>query len=327
MTQPQTQKQRSLAHMPVTLFASVMGMASLTLAFKRAAHVWSVVPEWPYLVLLGLTALLFVVIAGAYLVKWARHPQAARAEMGHPIRMPFMSTITVALLLLATAGADVAPAVASVFWWMGAIGHLLATALILTAWFNRADITAKVITPAWLIPIVGNVITPLAAKQVGNVDFAWSSFGIGAILWFGFLPLILERLLTADTALPVKLQPMIAIMLAPPAVMLVSWTQLTGNADDIVTRMLIGVTWLFALALLFQAPRFLKMKYMLTFLAFTFPIGATAVASIVVAGSLDGIGYDIIAAAVLIIATVLILGIIVRTIVAAIKGVMFLPEE
>lgn len=213
-TQPHSEAhQRSLAHMPVTLFASVMGMTALTLAYKRASVVWDVVPEWPYLALLALSALLFVVILGAYAAKWALHPKAARAELSHPIRMAFAPTLTISFLLLATAGADVAPAVASVLWWIGAVGHLGATALVLSAWFNRFDVNAKVLTPAYLIPIVGNVITPLAGKQVGNEDLSWFSFGIGAVLWLGLLPLLLQRLLTEENPIPPKLLPTIAIKL------------------------------------------------------------------------------------------------------------------
>lgn len=319
-------QQRSLANMPVTLFASVMGVGALSLAYKRAAVVWTQVPQWPYLALLALAAALFVVILGAYIAKWVLYPKAARAELTHPIRMPFVPAFTVAVLILATASAEVMPTVASVLWWVGAIGHLIATALIVSVWFNSPNITANIMTPAWLIPIVGNVVTPLAGKQVGNVDLSWFAFGIGAVLWLGMLPLLLHRLLLAETPLPPKLLPTIAIMVAPSAVMTVSWVQLTGDASGVVPRMLAGVTWLFALILALQLPRFLKMKYMLTFLGFTFPLGALTVATLVMAGALEGVGYDILAVVILVISTIAILGIVARTLVAVIKGVIFLPE-
>lgn len=326
--QPTEQKsQRSLAHMPVTLFASVMGVGALSLAYKRAAAMWEAMPEWPHLVLLGLAALLFVVILGAYVAKWAAHPKAARAELTHPIRMPFVPTLTISLLILATSGADVAPTLASVLWWIGAVGHLVATALVITVWFNSPNVTAGIVTPAWVIPVVGNVVTPLAARQVGNVDLAWFAFGIGLLLWLGLLPLLLHRLLLAENPLPPKLMPTIAIMIAPPAVMTVSWVQLTDDPAGIVTRLFAGVTWMFTAIVALQLPRFLKMGYVLTFLSFTFPLGALAVATLIMAGALEGVFYDVLAAAVLAIVTVVILGVVARTIVAAAKGAIFLPEK
>lgn len=108
--------------------------------------------------------------------------------------------------------------------------------------------------------------------------------------------------------------------------MTVSWAQLTGDATGIVPKMLIGVTWMFALILTLQMPKFFKMKYMLTFLGFTFPSGAMAVATIMMAGALEGTFYDVLGVAAIVIATVAILGIVGRTIVAAAKGVIFMPE-
>ena len=43
---------RSLAHLPVTLFASVMGLGGLSLAWRRAANVWDL-PQWPALTCAG----------------------------------------------------------------------------------------------------------------------------------------------------------------------------------------------------------------------------------------------------------------------------------
>ena len=70
-----------LQHLPITLFASVMGLGGLSLAWRRAALVWGVTPRiseaifWVALATFGL-------LAGLYAAKWARHPAAARADSG-----------------------------------------------------------------------------------------------------------------------------------------------------------------------------------------------------------------------------------------------------
>lgn len=89
---------RSLAHLPVTLFASVMGLGGLSLAWRRAANVWDL-PQWPALTLLALATLTFALLGVLYTLKWARHQAAARAELRHPVQMTFAPTITISVLV------------------------------------------------------------------------------------------------------------------------------------------------------------------------------------------------------------------------------------
>ncbi len=284
----------SLAHLPVTLFASVMGLGGLSLAWRRAAKVWDL-PQWPALTFLAMATLAFVVVGTLYALKWARHPAAARAELRHPVRMTFATTITISVLVLATAGQDVAPALASVLWWIGAIGHLAATIALITVWFSRRDIGHGSVTPAWFIPVVGNVITPLAAEQLGSIDLAWFAFGVGVVFWLGLLPLLLQRVLLHDPPLPPKMLPTIAIFIAPPAVMMLSWQALTGAVDGPVVRVLYSATMVFVLLLLAQVPRLRRLPFALPAWAYTFPLAAAAAAATTMAASRPQPAYDVVA--------------------------------
>ncbi len=245
--------ERPLRFFPVTLFASVMGVGGLALAWRRAARVWDL-PTWPFTLLLGVAVLLFGALLSAYLLKWLRHPADAKTELRHPIRMAFVPTVTISLLVLATGLTELAPTAARVLWWLGAVGHMAATVTVLSAWFGRPDITMTHVTPAWFIPIVGNVITPLAAEQVGSVDLAWFAFGVGVVFWIGLLPVLLQRLLLHDPGLPPKLLPTLAIFVAPPAVILLSWQALTGDTTGPVSRIMYAATLVFLLLVAGQLP-------------------------------------------------------------------------
>jgi tellurite resistance protein len=317
--------ERSLAHLPVTLFSSVMGLGGVSLAWRRAAHVWGV-PEWPALVFLALAALAFLVVGVAYAAKWVRYPAAARAELRHPVRMAFVPTITISLLVLATAGQSVAAGVASVLWWLGAVGHLAATVAVLAAWFGRADIVHATVTPAWFIPVVGNVITPLAAGQLGSVELGWFSFGVGLVFWLGLLPLLLQRVLVHDAALPEKLLPTVAIFMAPPAVAMLSWGALTGDLGGPVARILWAGATGFLLVLLAQVGRLRAIPFALPYWAYTFPLAAVAAASVAMAGTHPQVAYDVIAAVLLAATTVLVLHVLAMTLRAVARRQICLPE-
>ncbi len=315
----------SLRHLPVTLFASVMGLGGGALMWRRAAKVWGL-PQWPFLTFLALAVVAFVIVGVAYAAKWVRFPADARAELRHPIRMVFVPTITISVLILATALSELAPSVARVLWWIGAVGHLAATVIVLSAWWRRADILVGHMTPAWFIPIVGNVITPLAAPTIGSVELAWFAFGVGLVFWVGLLPLLLARLLTHDQPIPPKLLPTIAIFIAPPAVIQLSWQSLTGAVTDPFGRVMYAAAVMFVLLLLAQADRLRVLPFALPFLGFTFPLAAGATAAVAMAGAHPAVGYDIVAIAILALATVVILAVVALTVRATLRGQVLVPE-
>ncbi len=315
-----------LQHLPVTLFASVMGVGGLSLAWRRAGAAWGT-PTWPSAALFWAALAIFALVAGLYAAKWARHPAAARAELRHPVRMTFVPTITIALLVLATAGQDVLPVAARIAWWGGALGHLSLTVVVMSWWFGRHDIVLDHVTPAWFIPIVGNVITPLAAAAVGSVELAWFSFGVGVVFWVGLLPIILRRVLLHGNALPLRLTPTLAIFIAPPAVIGLSWLALTDPAPgDPVFRILHAATVMFVLMLLAQLPLLLRLRFGLPFWAYTFPLAAAAAIAIAAAGRLPGAAYDVVAVVLLALATLVVTAVSALTVRAAVRREICVPE-
>lgn len=321
----ESQQQNSLAHLPITLFASVMGLSGLALVWRRAARVWGV-PQWPFQVLLAAAVLAFLVVGAAYLTKWIRHPGAAKAELRHPIRMVFASTITIGLLLIATAAAELARPLASVLWWIGAIGHLIITVVLLSAWFTRTDIGLTAVTPAWFIPVVGNIVTPLAASELGSIDLAWFAFGAGIVLWLAFLPIVIFRLLFHEPGLPPKLVPTLAIFVPPPSVGLLSWVALGGRLDDPIGRILYAAAVVFAILVLAQLPRLIATPWALSWWAYTFPAAAIGVAATAVAGAFGGPVWTTVAVFFVALATVVVLGVTFLTLRAAARRQICLPE-
>jgi hypothetical protein len=210
--------------------------------------------------------------------------------------MAFAPTLTIAMLVLATGMQDLAPAVAVPLWWLGAVGHLMATLAVLTAWLTRDDLALAQVTPAWFIPVVGNVVTPLAAPALGSIEFAWFAFGVGLIAWLGLFPILLHRLFVAGQGLPTRLRPTLMILVAPPAVMVLSLTTLVGGPLDPVRRILFAAA-LFAAALVMVQPGQWRLPFGLPFLAYTFPLAALAAAAVAVdaaaGGDLGGRGGEL----------------------------------
>ena len=84
-----------LAHAPMALFATVMGLGGLALAWRRA-HVVLGAPAAVGEGLMLLAALAYLVVAGVQIARALRHRGAHLAEFRHPVTASFVPASTVA---------------------------------------------------------------------------------------------------------------------------------------------------------------------------------------------------------------------------------------
>ena len=90
---------------------------------------------------------------------------------------------------------------------------------------ERGGLTWAAVTPALFLPIVGNMLAPLAGSVLGASDWAAAQFGIGLMFWPVVLVLIVSRIVTQGM-LPERLLPTLFIFVAPPAVAGLGWLSL-----------------------------------------------------------------------------------------------------
>lgn len=312
-----------LAHLPVGVFATVMGLAGLVLATERMAGAASVLaPLGP--LLLGLTALLYLGLLGLYGLKFVRHPSEVAAEWRHPVRIAFFPAITIGLLLVATALAPHAPRLAEPLWLLGALAHLAAMLAVLTTWIELQHYEPPHLNPAWFIPAVGNVLVPIAGVPFGWLELSWFFLGIGLLFWLVLLTLVFNRLVFHHP-LPARLLPTLCILVAPPAVSFLAWVQLVGEPGAF-GRILYGVAVLFFLVLLLQAPKLVRLPWALSFWAYSFPLAALTIATSV-AG--ERLGQPILTAAgwaLYALLVAVIAGLAIRTVKGALAGELLRPE-
>jgi tellurite resistance protein len=307
-----------LARLPVTLFASVMGIAGLALAWQRGAHVLGLPPVVGAALAL-LAALLYVVVAALYLAKWARHRSAVMGEWHHPVRSALVPTISIGLLLLAILALNAgAGTLALWLWGAGALGHLALTLAIVGRWLNRTDLEPAHANPAWFIPAVGNVLVPLAGVRLGYEAVSWLFFGIGMGFWLVLLPIVFGRLFFA-APLPERMRPLLFILIPPPAIGFLSYVLLTGTLDA-PAHVLYGFGAFLTLLLLSQARQFIRLPFFMSWWGYTFPLAAITVATLAMAERAGEPLYRAAGAALLALATVVIGWVALRTVLAFARG-------
>jgi tellurite resistance protein len=87
------------------------------------------------------------------------------------------------------------------------------------------DMDIKSMNPLWFLPIVGNMIAPIAGVKLGYTEFSLFMFSIGFILWGVLFTVIINRIIFHNS-LPQKLLPTLFILIAPPAIGFISYTTL-----------------------------------------------------------------------------------------------------
>ncbi len=312
-----------LAHFPIPFFAMIMGLSGLTLAWQKAAAVLSA-PAVISQGLLVLTLIAFVLLAIAYLLKLARHPDAVRAEFNHPVKLSFFPTVSISLILLGTALRAATPDLALYLWGTGAAAHLLLTLIIINRWIHHPNFQITHINPAWFIPAVGNILVPIAGVEFGYLSLAWFFFSIGVVFWVVLLTIVFYRIIFHDP-LPQRLLPTLFILVAPPAAGFIAYMALNGGLDTF-GRIQVNIALFFTLLLAIQFRRFAALPFFLSFWAYSFPLAAMTIAMLIY-HQLTATAWTALASVFLLAATTLIITwLFILTLKAAHAGKICLPE-
>jgi tellurite resistance protein len=312
-----------LAHLPMSLFAMVMGLAGLAIATERLAVAIGAPPATA-LPLLALTALLFVLLLALHAVKAVRHPAAVGQEWRHPVMISFFPTASISLILLATAVMPFSPRLAEPLWLVGTAAHLVAMLAIVTVWIDQSRFETAHLNPAWFIPAVGNVLVPLAGVPLGYAEPSWFFLAVGLLFWLVLLTIVFNRLVFHHP-LPERLLPTLCILIAPPAVAFLAWLRLTGEVG-MMGRVLYDLALFFFLLVLLQLPRLARLPFALSWWAYSFPLAALTVATFAMAAALDSALLRLLAFGLYALLALVVAGLLVRTLKAALAGEILRPH-
>ena len=302
-----------LGFLPVSFFSMVMGLSGLSIALQQADILLPGLHAIGTLVAL-VSAGVFAVLCVLYVGKVLRHPAAVREELTHPVKMSFGATFTVSLVLLSIAFHDLAGALS---WWLWVLGsglHLVFTLYVLNAWIYQTHYEIHHISPAWFIPVVGNILVPVAGVAHGAMELSWFYFSIGLLFWIVLFTIIVYRMIFHNP-LPDKLLPTLFILIAPPAVGFIAYARLTGGIDAFAHVLYYGALFL-TLLLFMQLPRFLRLSFYLSWWAYSFPLAAMTIATLIMGRHTGHAFFGGLAMLLLGVLTLIILALVVRTVLA-----------
>jgi len=267
-----------LQNLPISFFSTVMGLCGMAIALQRAGDIWASSPVLGDFVAL-LSLFVFVVLLLIYGIKLLRYPEQVVGELSDPVKMSFGATVTVSMVLLSITTLQLAPTLSKALWVTGASLHLVYTLYALNTWIHKTDFEITHISPAWFIPVVGNILVPVAGVVYASPEISWFFFSIGLLFWLVLFTIIIYRMIFHHP-LPDKLLPTLFILIAPPAVGFISYVKLSGGLDGF-GRVLYFSALFLTLLLFMQLPRFMRLPFYLSWWAYSFPLAAITMATIV----------------------------------------------
>lgn len=313
-----------LRYLPIPFFSVTMGLGGLAIALGQAATTLS----WPALfghITLALAALLFVALVIGYALKIAHFRDEVAAELAHPIKLNFFPAFSISLLVLSTAFLDPLPGVSQLLWIAGASIHLLFTLYVMSVWIHHTRFQIDHLNPAWFIPVVGNILVPIAGVEHASLETGWFYFSIGLLYWLVLLSLFFNRAIFHQP-LPERFVPTLFILIAPPAVGFIAYLALNGGELDSFARVLYYSALFTTLLLVTQVRTFAALPFSLSWWAYSFPIAAVTIATLLMYQLLGGTLFLILSWALLLLLIAVILMLVVRTVMAIGAGGIFVAD-
>ncbi|MEA3292458.1 MAG: SLAC1 anion channel family protein, partial [Pseudomonadota bacterium] len=170
------------------------------------------------------------------------------------------------------------------------------------------------INPAWFIPVVGNILVPIAGVPLGYPEISWFFFSIGIVFWLVLLTIFFNRIIFHDP-MPQRLVPTFFILIAPPAVAFIAWFKLGGELDAFA-RVLYYTALFFSLLLATQIGKFARLPFFLSWWAYSFPLAALTVATMLMYQELQTPWFKWLSILLLALVTLVILMLVVKTVAA-----------
>ncbi|KQC10923.1 MAG: C4-dicarboxylate ABC transporter, partial [Smithella sp. SDB] len=213
-----------------------------------------------------------------YLTKNFKHFHEVQKEFQNTTKLSFFPTISISLLLLSIATMTMHPFISMILWTIGTIMHFIFSIMVISIWLKHPSLEINAISPAWFIPVAGNILVPIAGITYASSEISWFFFSVGFVFWIALFTILLYRLIFHNP-MPEKLLPTLFILIAPPAVGFISYVKLTGAVDS-MARMLYYFAFFIFILMMPQLRMLARIKYYLSWWAYTFPMAALTIATI-----------------------------------------------
>lgn len=264
-------------HFNIAFYAAIMGFGWLSLATHKLEQVY-VTHTHVSLWILLFTILMFLIVSWLYITKLFLNFREVKVDFYHPVKSNFFPWIGKILMIFAIALLSVSPDIALWLRVSGVIVQSIFSILLFRRWMLH-EMDIKEMNPLWFLPVVGNILVPVAGVHLWYEEISWFFFVIGMAMRITFFIIIMNRIIF-HPALPQKLFPTLIILIAPPAVASLSYTVLNGGEVDQFGKSLYYFALFLFVIVLSKVTIFAKLKFFMSRWAYSFPLAVLATSTL-----------------------------------------------
>lgn len=217
-------KECRLKFFNIAFYAAVMWFWWLALASYKLQEIYKINIWAKYFLFFAL--ILFVLVNFLYLYKLFINFSDVKNDFNHSVKSNFFPWIGKIFLIFAIWFINIDIFYAKIFWITWIIFQSIFTIIIFRRWILH-EIAIKELNPLWFLPIVWNMLAPVAWVKLWFIELSWFFFSVWIIMWGILFTVIMNRIIFHNP-LPDKLMPTLFILIAPPSVWFISYTLLNS---------------------------------------------------------------------------------------------------
>jgi len=313
-----------LKNFPISFLSIGLGLIGFTLAWQKAEHTLSFSFQISNY-LFYFTIAVIGIILFFYLLKIIKYPREIKKEFYHPIKLNFFPILAKLFLISSLIYLSWNLTVSEYLWWVGVVIQFIFTIIIMSAWIRHEKFEIHHINPSWFIPVVGSIIIPIAGVQHFSPELSWFFFSVGFFWWLILTVLVMNRVIFHHP-IPNKLVPTFFILFAPPVIGFIALTKLLGGLNPLGNVLYYFGIFMFVL-IIFQFKMFFKLKFYLSWWAYSFPVDALVIATFLMYHLTGLVFYKIISWILFVSLNLLILVLVLRTLKAIKDKQICIDEE
>lgn len=312
-----------LKNFPISALAVPLGLIGFTLAWQKAEAVLKLSFIVSNYLLYFSLVIIFLAIA-IYILKIFKYFPEVKKEFNHPIKINFYPIIAKIFLIISIIYLSIDVDISKYFWWLGVIAQSAFTIIVMSAWIRHDKFEIHHINPSWFIPVVGCIMIPIAGVQHFSAELSWFFFSIGFFWWLILTVLVVNRIIFHHPIAD-KLVPTFFILFAPPIIGFISLSKLIPDMNYFGNMLYYFGAFLFIL-ILFQYKLFTKIKFYLSWWAYSFPLDALVIGTLLMYHQTNLLFFKIASISLLLFLNLVIFILLVKT-VRAIKNREICVEE
>ncbi len=312
-----------LKFFPIMMFAIIMGLAGLTIVFQKSNEILGFGGMFANILTI-LVTILFIIISVIYIIKMIRYMGAVKKEFAHPIRINFFPASAISFLLLSAVYHPINHDISYYSFIIGTVMQTFFTFYVISFWINQ-NLELQHSNPAWFIPIVGNVLVPVAGAGMIDTNILMYYFAIGMFFWVILTAILINRIIFHHQ-LAAKFMPTLFIFIAPPAIGFIAYVKMNGGDIDLFASFLYNLALFFTFLLFFMYKNFIGLKFFISWWAFTFPLTAVTIASMLAFKLTNIVLYKYFAYIFMLVASIVLLLVAITTIKNMLKGKVCIQE-